>query len=427
MSSNKEKYEKLDISILFVEDDIIIQKTTTHILENMVSEIRIAGDGKQGIELYLARKPDLVITDIEMPEMNGIQMAKAILEMDPEKPIVIMTSHVESEFLIDAINLGIKGFLPKPVIHKTLYHLLQKFYSEIQMKNEFIKNQSRVNKIMNFQQTMVILTDGINVLDINGTVLEFFDFQSKQAFLEACPTILDLIPVFDQFLDEGTENWVQSFLRSGAIQNNRVRFINPKSKEFRTFLIRYNRVPEENIYIFNLTDVTEIEQKTISLEKKAFTDDLTKIYNRSKFQEVFDAELTKIHEIPDLAFALIMFDIDHFKSVNDTYGHNVGDTVLVDLVEEVKKTIRRTDSFFRWGGEEFLLILPSTDSNGAAILAEKIRSRVEARKFSIDRKVTVSLGVTEVTSIDKMVTVLERADSALYEAKYSGRNRYILR
>lgn len=118
-----------------------------------------------------------------------------------------------------------------------------------------------------------------------------------------------------------------------------------------------------------------------------------------------------------------MFDIDHFKEINDTYGHLTGDDVLKTLADIVRENLRKIDSLVRWGGEEFMIIAPETDLEGAKILAERIRKKVESYKFDKIKTITISLGLALFEKDDTENSVIKRADDALYNAKKRGRNR----
>ena len=175
-------------------------------------------------------------------------------------------------------------------------------------------------------------------------------------------------------------------------------------------------------YVSTTKDITERIQAEERLRELAERDPLTNIYNRRKF---FDSlkegvERAKRYGRP---LSLLLFDIDHFKKVNDTYGHDRGDAVLKTLVHIVEKSIRKTDMFARYGGEEFTLFAPETTLQGAMELAEKIRQTVETHSFDEVGRITVSIGVSEFKEGDTMDSLVRRADSALYLAKRKGRNR----
>ena len=159
-----------------------------------------------------------------------------------------------------------------------------------------------------------------------------------------------------------------------------------------------------------------------TLEYMVKYDGLTKVYNRRYFDEYLNREIIKCERY-DRNLSLIIFDIDYFKKVNDTYGHDVGDSVLKELSRLVETNIRKSDVFSRVGGEEFAIIAPEINIDNALILSEKIRKVVENHDFKFVNNIRISLGVTEFISSDDSDTIYKRADKALYKAKNAGKNR----
>jgi len=159
------------------------------------------------------------------------------------------------------------------------------------------------------------------------------------------------------------------------------------------------------------------------LGKMAYTDSLTQIYNRLHFAHFLDAEIDKVKRYGG-CFSIIFFDLDHFKDVNDNYGHMVGDDVLEKITEIVSKANRSADIFARYGGEEFIILAPETNISGACIHAERLRRDIEEYDFPVAGHITSSFGVAEFDAEkDDVESILERADKALYMAKEFGRNR----
>lgn len=159
-----------------------------------------------------------------------------------------------------------------------------------------------------------------------------------------------------------------------------------------------------------------------TLEYLVNYDGLTKIYNRRYFNEFLKNNI-EVCEKHNCSLSLIMLDTDNFKNVNDNYGHDIGDYVLVKMCEIIKKNIRKCDIFARLGGEEFVIITPNTDINGARNIGEKIRKVVEEYNFENIETITISLGVSEYFKGDSLDTLYKRADIALYKAKNSGKNK----
>jgi len=167
--------------------------------------------------------------------------------------------------------------------------------------------------------------------------------------------------------------------------------------------------------------VKELEEKVEIIEQMSMTDGLTGIYNRKKFSEEFIREVKRCRRING-SLTLAVLDIDHFKKVNDTYGHEVGDQILIEFCQVVRINIREVDVFARWGGEEFALILVETSKKSSAAVLERIRKKIEEFNFSHGERLTCSIGsvAIEDASPEEMFT---KADEALYRAKKNGRNR----
>ena len=164
-------------------------------------------------------------------------------------------------------------------------------------------------------------------------------------------------------------------------------------------------------------------QREKELQKLSIIDSLTGIFNRYKIEVALKQQIAfaKRHQIP---LSVIFFDIDHFKKINDTYGHMVGDKVLKEIAYIVKHHIREYDIFGRWGGEEFIIILPNTNLQEAKEVASKLRKLIENHPF-LEEKVTCSFGVTSLKEDDNVDTLIKRVDKLMYQAKKEGRNRVI--
>lgn len=174
-------------------------------------------------------------------------------------------------------------------------------------------------------------------------------------------------------------------------------------------------------YIGILKDMTSVH----NLRHRADHDPLTDLYNRYVFQQHLEEEMRRSNRYGG-SFSLIMFDIDHFKSVNDRYGHDVGDRVLQRIAASVARAVRDPDILARWGGEEFMILLPETDAEKAGVLCERIREDISRTDFEGVGHVTVSLGVADSCRGESREALLRNVDSALYQAKASGRNRWVL-
>jgi diguanylate cyclase (GGDEF)-like protein len=163
------------------------------------------------------------------------------------------------------------------------------------------------------------------------------------------------------------------------------------------------------------------EKLTDKIKRLAEEDYLTKLYNRRKIHEVIENEILRSRRY-NSTFAVILLDIDNFKKTNDTFGHNIGDKLLVEIAHIIRQTVRESDIAGRWGGEEFLVFCPQTGSDGAFALAEKLRANIEKHEFEEVGYKTASFGVAQIEHDDTFQELISRADEALYAAKSSGKN-----
>jgi diguanylate cyclase (GGDEF)-like protein len=166
----------------------------------------------------------------------------------------------------------------------------------------------------------------------------------------------------------------------------------------------------------------ELQLANLELTRLSSTDSLTQVCNRMKLDAVLSEETMRATRYRS-RFSVCLLDIDHFKKVNDTHGHLVGDAVLVRIAELLRENLRKSDTVGRWGGEEFLLVLPETELEQACLLAEKLRLAIATEPFPVAGRKTSSFGVATFEPGDTVVSLLARADEALYEAKHGGRDR----
>ena len=169
-------------------------------------------------------------------------------------------------------------------------------------------------------------------------------------------------------------------------------------------------------------EITERKHAIDELEKLSETDPLTSIYNRRKFNELLEREVERSKRY-DSGLSIIMCDIDHFKKINDEFGHDVGDNALKIFSSTIHDNIREVDMFARWGGEEFMILMPNSDINSAESVAEKLRKVIEDTEIKKITAFTASFGVTDLNKDDTTESFIKRVDEALYKAKSGGRNK----
>ena len=167
---------------------------------------------------------------------------------------------------------------------------------------------------------------------------------------------------------------------------------------------------------------TERKHAVEELERLSETDPLTSIYNRRKFNDILSSEVER-NKRYSTGLSVIMCDSDHFKKINDQFGHDVGDNALKVFTSAISENIREVDMFARWGGEEFMILMPNTNADIARSVAEKLRQIVEETEVKKVNTFTASFGVADLNEKDTTESLLKRVDEALYKAKNNGRNK----
>ena len=415
-----------NVSILYVEDEKDVREGYARSLKRVSKSLFIAQDGKEGLELYKKHKPDIIVSDIKMPLMNGLDMVKAIKEIDEDANVVFTTAHSESAYLLEAIELHAEGYLLKPVQKNSLLKIVNKLSKNVLLERENLEQREIFQHIIDSKNSITLITDAKNVSFASKSFFNFFHTSNADEFKEKFPILLDIFSNSEDIINK--ENIIDSmnknidlyeFINSIDESSRVVNFKNQDNEE-KSFYINISKISEIN-YLINFTDITKLSQEKEATEQKVYVDSLTGISNRDKFEEVFEHEIkqSKRYNRP---LSLAILDIDKFKDFNDTYGHLIGDEVLIMICRSIQKHTRESDLFARWGGEEFVLLFTNTELKTAINLTENFRKIIENLKHEVTKSVTVSFGLTHYKENDSVESMFDRADKALYEAKHSGRN-----
>ena len=280
------------------------------------------------------------------------------------------------------------------------------------------------HNIINSSTNIVIVSDSKNILDANKVFFKYFSrYKTLQEFKENHKSISEFFVVEDEYLKVLTNgvNWVKYVVQNPKDVHKIKLDIFGKTHCFSIGAAKLFSTREQ--YSIILSDITEQEIYKKELELLSTTDELTKTGNRRYFERKLKDEISRARRY-NYSFSLIMFDIDHFKIVNDKHGHAIGDEVLIEYSKLVNSHLREADVFCRVGGEEFMIILPYTPKHDAKEIAQKLRIVIEAYKKVVP--ITMSFGVVEFEKSDDFEAIYKRVDDALYKAKESGRNMVVV-
>lgn len=299
------------------------------------------------------------------------------------------------------------------------------------MKKNSINIEDFVEEILDLQNNIILITDGNKIYYTNVNFFKFFnEYETLKEFHKKHISISDFFEKIEnsEYLYEGKSglSWIEYMQKH---KKKTYKTIIKKENKLHIFEIQFNELDEFDKYVIILTDVTEIENTKNQLQNRiekvyelSTTDMLTKAYNRLHFNNFIEEEIEVAKRYGN-PLSLTMFDIDHFKRVNDTYGHLVGDSVLIEISKIVRYKIRGADMFFRYGGEEFVILFLNTNMEGAIKATENLRELIDEFDFANAGHVTCSFGVAEYKNSEDIKDFIRRTDEALYVAKKSGRNR----
>ncbi|MFP3159419.1 MAG: diguanylate cyclase [Hydrogenobaculum sp.] len=317
-----------------------------------------------------------------------------------------------------------------------LYSKKENYFDEYQEillnlkdKIEHTLNTVELKKKLDYQNKLVksIIQNtkiGVLVFDMDGV------YYANDYFFEILGYDFDelkALTIFDILSPIHAKNLIDAFANKMPILLQEFRVVKKDNKIlFVKGTLDFIKNPEnKDSAVFTFVDITKEKELSELLLKQSIEDPLTGIYNRRYLEEKLEEymNLAQRHNRP---LSLIMFDIDFFKHINDSFGHDLGDKVLKAISKLVSENIRNTDIFARYGGEEFVIIAPETTKEDAKTLAEKLRVSIENLHFEEEIHITCSFGVVSLEKHDTKETLLKRADDALYEAKRTGRNRVVV-
>jgi diguanylate cyclase (GGDEF)-like protein len=386
--------------ILVVDDDPNLRKTLADILRVKGYETDVAANGMEAIVAAEHQTFSLALIDLMLPDMGGLEVMARIKAISPLTEAIILTGHASMDTAIKATGQGAFSYLLKPY---QMDDLLQKIKHGVERQQA----QEEIIRLASFPRLhpspVIEVNSSGEVTYLNPVAEKLFPDLSSMGWSHP---LLNGLSGFNELR--------QSHQQADVIREVEV---GQATYELHT---HYNQgLDLIRVYVLDITQ-RKMAEKEIHL--LATTDSLTGITNRREFTAILAGEVDRAKRY-GTPLSLAMYDLDLFKRVNDTFGHDVGDYVLQAVTGLVKEKIRANDVVARWGGEEFMVLMPQSDLQAARNAADKLRLAIAGHHFCTDDKLTVSFGVITVEPQDDLNSLLKRVDDALYLAKERGRNR----
>lgn len=391
------------------------------IVSPRVAAVFVAKDGVEGLELWRSEQPDVTITDIHMPRMDGLTMSEQIRGLDEDAQIVVMSSSSEVNDLSKAIEIGVERYVFKPVDAKLLLDAVAKCCITRQRLLE-LQLSRMVFEVAN--EGILITDESQQVLAINPAFSQITGYRPNEILGEHT-RILSSGLHDAEFYRAMWASLTAHGRWAGEVTNRR------QNGEFYTQWLSIaavaNRLGNTSKFVGLISDITDRKKEEEMIRRLAHFDALTGLANRALFDDRLQRELAsaKRHHV---SIAVLFVDLDFFKSINDNYGHAAGDHVLKVIADRMCGCIRQTDMVGRRGGDEFVVILdevhgPESASLVCSKLLEAISKPIEYEGISL--RISASIGVALAPDdAEDMESLLHAADFALYEAKRNGRNGY---
>ncbi len=417
-----------NLRVLVVEDDQPSRFCLTMALESRVAQVIQAENGLVGLERFREYEPDVVITDLRMPLMGGLDMVRGIRDFGGDPFFIVASGFSDEEFYLGAIELGVNLFVKKPSHIEDILKGLARAAAESHKRKHDAYRRALSDGLLAHVPNCHLLTDGESIQYFNDPQsilpVKAGEGQRLGPFLREHFTLRARRGTVVTSMPQGIAAWLERHSGQEFILSS-IDGASPTGP--RRFLLRVDRVSFDSGYssLLTFTDISLIENERERFYQLAGRDFLTGVANRHAFETELAREAGRARRHGS-ELCLTMLDIDDFKGVNDRFGHQAGDQVLVKLAKTVTEGVRMTDVVCRYGGEEFMVIMPQTTLEGAWSCARKLCRAIARQDFGIERQITVSVGVAQFKPDQSLETLIHRVDTALYQAKAGGKNQVIV-
>ncbi|MEI6827817.1 MAG: diguanylate cyclase [Desulfuromonadales bacterium] len=408
------------LELLVVEDDPASALFISRILLLHGARVEIAVNGSDGLLKFKERYRPIVITDINMPVMSGLELVSHIKELNPDVQVIATSANRDTDCLIAAIELGFSDYFLKPIEIEKLLLSVKRCSDIITIRQQLESERRR------FQAVVDCLGEGIAIKDLNNRIVYqnraltemFGDFTGSPCYemfentvpCEGCPTVLALS-------DGQAHSACKNKLTAGSTLHI----------ESTASLVRDSSGAITGTVAI-VHDVSERVKNEKIIRDMAFKDPLTGLSNRRLFEDRLEQAIAKSQR-NGIKFGLFNLDLDHFKNINDTFGHEAGNEVLIEASERIRSCCKRdVDTVSRQGGDEFGIIVTDCEGQEELLGIADNLLKTFSVPFRIDGAevaVTVSIGISLFPDDGiHSKSLVEAADRAMYSAKRAGRNTY---
>ncbi len=415
--------ERASGRILLVDDDPAFRLITSASLREAGFTVEEATTGAEALEMIGRSRPELILLDALMHEMDGFELCRRLQE-DPETrqiPVLMVTGLEDTESVNRAFQAGAAGFITKPVNYPVLIHRIR-FQLRVARESRELR-ESREQLAMAQQLARL----GHWRWERDGERFEISDQLARICELDLRhwrPTLENFIDLIDPQDREQFRLAMRNALEKEILRPLDYRITTSSGR--RLYIHQEMALPRPGVLLATVQDVTRQYESEQKIRKLAYSDELTGLASRSYFQRHLE-DTIHLAERHDEKFSLLYLDLDSFKDINDTLGHDVGDELLKEVARRLQKVLRKTDFAARLGGDEFCILVDNVSINYAAEVASRCLEEVNRpiRLGSQTFNPRISIGIANFPSDGRDAqALLKAADSAMYAAKQEGKHRY---
>lgn len=406
-------------SIIVADDESMLAELVKEIIEGWLGKpVSMVNDGESLLDAVNTGAYRAVVTDMNMPGLGGIPLLRQLRNAHPEVGIIVVTGFVEEFPYLDVIKAGADDFIRKPFQKDELRAKIDRLFREQDTRYRQQRAEQKYRSL--FQMSH----EGMLVLDAENMTVE----DANPAFAGLCGKSVELIPgeSFLGFFDERDamrlQAWMGACSHVGRGTLADVKLDRNGTKVYVDVTATFITAGSDRLVYVTFKDVTERREVQAKLADAAQKDELTGLYNKRTYHQRLDGAVQRaLASKSEAALSLLLIDLDNFKRCNDTYGHQIGDKLLMTVGDAIHASIRSTDLGFRCGGDEFSVLLVGTTTEGSRRVAERMQE--EFAKFE-NYGTTMSIGVAnfDPTRDHNSDSLIRRADEALYGAKRAGKN-----
>ena len=419
-----------------LENEILKEKIKFQTFINLSSDaIFILDENGKLLEYSLQTQRYLGYSDEEMKNLSVLDWDENIKSVEEFKELLSNLFHKQEITFIEKLHKRKDGSYYNASINITRINLDGKNYiyssarditNEKNIQKKLQESYTNLEKLIEAQNNIVILTDGKEIKFANHKFFDFLGFKNLDKFKESHHCICEFFIENDKFFHlkkiNSSDSWLKEIIK--LEESKRVVSMIGKDLEQYAFSVNISKFDDDTM-IVSFTDISQTIFINMYLEEKILHDKLTNAYNREFFDRNYRKFINEYHK-NHTKLALAILDIDYFKKVNDTFGHDVGDDVLIEFVSVIQNHSRKDDLLIRWGSEEFILILQLNSQNDFEKILEHLRNAIEIHTFPKVEKITCSIGGTIYLNNENILNTIKRADEAVYKAKAAGRNRILI-